>query len=71
LNTRLFFLAAVTSLAWLGFDSATRINAADQSAASDQINQILMSENGALGIELKPMPIANDATFLRRVYVWI
>lgn len=69
MNTRLFLLAAVTSLTCVSLDSGARTCAADRISASDQINQILMSENAELGIELKPMPIATDATFLRRVYV--
>lgn len=34
-----------------------------------QIGAILMAENAANGAKQAPMPIANDATFLRRVYV--
>ena len=69
MNTRLFLLAVVTSATCSSFDLAARTFAADRISASAQINQILMSENAESGIELKPMPIANDATFLRRVYV--
>ena len=34
-----------------------------------EIGRILMAENAEKGVQHKPMPIANDATFLRRVYV--
>jgi hypothetical protein len=69
LNTRLFVVAVVTSFACLSFDLAAQTLAAEPNAASNQINQTLMAENAELGVDLKPMPIANDATFLRRVYV--
>lgn len=68
MNTRLF-LAVVTSVTFLSFDITARSGAAEQDVVSNQINQILIAENAELGVDLKPMPIANDATFLRRVYV--
>ena len=37
--------------------------------AVDQIGRILMAENTDNGVQHQPMPIAGDATFLRRVYV--
>ncbi|MBP87770.1 MAG: hypothetical protein CMJ64_13780 [Planctomycetaceae bacterium] len=51
---------------------ATLLSQADLRAASpdgSEIGRILMAENAAKGVKHKPMPIANDATFLRRVYV--
>ncbi|MEO8494214.1 MAG: DUF1553 domain-containing protein [Planctomycetota bacterium] len=65
MNTRLF-LAAVTSLTCFACNPA---RAAEPASAANQIDQILMAENAELGNDLKPMSIANDATFLRRVYV--
>ena len=38
-------------------------------SGGSQIGAILMAENAAHGAKQVPMPIANDATFLRRVYV--
>ncbi|MBC8356752.1 MAG: DUF1553 domain-containing protein [Planctomycetes bacterium] len=68
MNTRLF-PAVAASLACVCFGPSVHLGAAEPTSNSNQINQILMAENAQLGVELQPMPIANDATFLRRVYV--
>jgi hypothetical protein len=57
-----------SAAACLVFVNAIELKAAEL-GTTGRISQILMAENAELGVKHKPMPIAGDATFLRRVYV--
>ena len=45
------------------------MHAAEPAADGTELGRILNAENQELGVTRAPMPIANDATFLRRIYV--
>lgn len=66
LNTKLS-LALASIVSCVTLVSQTSLSAAGPDGS--QIGRLLMAENADKGVRHKPMPIANDATFLRRVYV--
>lgn len=67
MNTKLSLVVAAV-LCCITFSSEVALEGAE-SVSGAKIGQILMAENAELGVTHKPMAIANDATFLRRVYV--